>query len=86
MAIKKSDVLSADSTHVRETVNEYEAQADTQLAANGHFDINLGQEKTRFQDVIGKELKKRYEKAGWQVSINSGSDQRDGNWYDVVIR
>lgn len=85
MAIKKVDVLNADASHVQQVLVKYEAQADAQLEQSGEHTIRLESEPCRFQHVIGEELQRIYEDAGWTVLINIGSAQRDGDWYNVEI-
>ena len=85
MVIRKSDVLSADAGHVQQALTKYEAKADARLEHEGHYTIRLEGEPSRFRSVIGEELKRRYEQAGWVVKIQQGSCQRDGDWYNVAI-
>ena len=49
------------------------------------FTIRLEDESSRFRSVIGQELKRRYEQAGWTVTIDTGSCWKDGDWYNVII-
>ena len=85
MVVRKTDVLSADAGHVKTALVKYEAQADALLERDGEAKISLDSEKQRFREVLGAELKLRYMNAGWQVVIQSGSDQRGGPWYYVKI-
>jgi len=83
MAIKKADVLSADANHIKKKVADLEQRADEQLAKSGSHTIRLTAD--RFATVIGHELKRKYEAAGWVAKISEGHCQREGSWYNVEI-
>ncbi len=85
MVVKKSDILSSDASRIKTALAKHEEHADNQLNDAGHARIRLEGEKRHFRNVLGAELKRKYEEAGWTVSINSGSSQRDGDWYQISI-
>lgn len=85
MVVKKQDVLNADANHVQQALTKYESHADARLELSGEVTVRLEGEPDRFRCVIGEELKRRYEEAGWTVSIESGRDPRGEHWYNVEI-
>lgn len=86
--VTKQSVISEDNALVKEAYRKAEGHINRSLTLTGSCTYNLDRElsgKARLKTTLVDLLTSAYEKAGWIVVRNNGSDWRNNSWDYLVI-
>jgi hypothetical protein len=85
MVVTKAEILGLESETVSALIASNTTSIDSMLHRKGSGVISLMDISSRWRPVVAQELIRLYTKAGWTVKENKGSDQRDGDWHQLIF-